>query len=221
MVGAQALQDNPVTNGTVVGTVVAAIPCDGPYDLSGTMIPGILSSAPEPAPFYVPYMIFGYNSVYGADSDFNFATVFKPGFATSLPPLFDGTHGSAEINAAMPASHFSKDVLSEAAIAALNPLNDPLSDLYRKLQLSDAYRGWAFPPSMDIQMIQCLSDDVIPSENAVNAYNAFTTTPNPHILPVINVAPIPVAGVSVTDQVHVRAFPSAILRGFQIIAGHP
>jgi pimeloyl-ACP methyl ester carboxylesterase len=208
MVGAQALQES-----SLGPNVVAAIPCDGSYDLSGTMLPRILArNTPEPAPYYVPYLIFGYNSVYGPTSAFAFSSIFQPPYDTSLPPFFDGNHGSATINAAMP-SAYPYDVLTSGAKA---DLGNPSSALFQKLQLNDAYRGWTGSPTMKIQMIQCTGDDVIPPGNAEAALSAFNSA---NVPAVIYVDPITVTGVS--DQVHARGFPSAILRGFQIIAGGP
>jgi len=207
MVGAQALQENPVAG----GTVVAAIPCDGPYDLSGTMVPRILAGTAEPAPYYVPYLMYGYHSLYKDDPAFDFSSIFMPAYAASLPPLFDGTHGSVEINKAMP-SPFPKDVLSAAAITALAA---PTSDLFLKLKANDAYRGWASPPSMLINMIQCYGDDVIPAQNAEAAHTAFGDAV--HVPDVIYLDPITV--IDMSAQFHARGFRAAILRGFQIIAG--
>ncbi len=217
MVGARAIQDNPIAG----GSVVAAVPCDGSYDFSGAMIPRILKPVAEPAPYYVPYVIFGYNYVYGSSSGstLDFSRILKndvaagKNYASILPPLFDGNHSSAAIIAAMP-SAYPKEVLSDAAIA---DLQNPSSDLFLKLQANDSYRGWT--PAMKLQMIQCATDDVIQPENAENAFAAFNDLA--HVPAVIYVNPISIAanGQNVSDQVHVRAFPTALLRGFKYIAG--
>ncbi|MCX7022992.1 MAG: hypothetical protein NT080_00035 [Spirochaetes bacterium] len=205
MVGARALQDNPVDG----GTVVAAVPCDGAYDLSGTMIPRILTPVAEPSPYYVPYMIVGYNAVYGPSSAFGFSRVLAHPYDSDLPELFDGAHGSVEINAAMPADRFPKSALTQVAI---DDLGNSSSDLYLKLHASDAYRGWT--PDMKIQMIHCPTDDVVPVDNAVNAFGAFNDPE--HVPAVISVDPITISS-DPTAEVHVRAFPTAILAGFGII----
>lgn len=45
-------------------SVKAAAPGAGPYDLSGTMVDVMLSEAEYSNPFYLPYLLFGYNYIY-------------------------------------------------------------------------------------------------------------------------------------------------------------
>lgn len=47
-------------------TVTAAVPCAGSYELSGAMVNDIFSGREAVTPYYVPYTVYGYASVYGS-----------------------------------------------------------------------------------------------------------------------------------------------------------
>lgn len=62
MVGAKSLA--AMSGGAI--RVTAAIPCDGAYDLSGTMVERILEGRAELNPHYIPYTFIGYEAIYGS-----------------------------------------------------------------------------------------------------------------------------------------------------------
>jgi pimeloyl-ACP methyl ester carboxylesterase len=211
MVGAMAIQQL-ADPGLVVK---AAVPCDGSYDLSGTMAPRIAAGTPELTPYYVPYVLVGYNAIYGNPA-FSFSSLLKDPYATALPPLFDGNHTIDQMKAAMPVSadpnmYVPSDVLTPEAIA---DLKNPNSPLFLYLAASDAYRNWV--PAMKMLIIHCVTDDIVPVANATAAHDAFRAG-GATLVTREDVLPVDLGDQTV--EVHLRAFPSAILRGFTYIDG--
>jgi len=145
-------------------TVTAAAPMAGPYDMSGTMVDHMLSDQPMADPYYLPYVLLSYDAVYDLfDSP---ADIFVEPYASILPPLFDGTHGGAEINAVLPA--VPKSILQPAVLAAF--LEDPLHPLRLALEDNDLY-DWT--PLAPVRMYHCAGDRTVPFANSRTAYEAF------------------------------------------------
>ncbi|MFE2526049.1 alpha/beta hydrolase family protein [Streptomyces sp. NPDC059382] len=82
----------------------ALAPMAGPYDLSGSEIPGIADGrvAPRTAVFYLSYFLTAQNRLHPLYEDP--AEVFRPPYARMVEGLFDGTHPEEEIVAALPAT---------------------------------------------------------------------------------------------------------------------
>ena len=99
MAGALALQADP----SLWSSVKAVLPCDGAYDLTGTMLPQMVSETLIPVPSYLLYTASGYHAVYPADV--NYWTLLSPAFAPLVAGgLFDGTHTNAEVGFVAPAT---------------------------------------------------------------------------------------------------------------------
>jgi hypothetical protein len=147
--------------------VTAAAPMAGPYDVSGYQTNVIVNNAPYPSPFYLPYILFGYNSVYkmypSAD-DF-----LKTPFNQTLPPLFDGQHSSGTINTAMggssviPNSIVRPEVLEAFRYNYQHPLRKALRD-------NDLY-DWK--PKTPMMLCHCSGDDQVDFRNTEVAYSTF------------------------------------------------
>jgi pimeloyl-ACP methyl ester carboxylesterase len=210
MVGAKSLTAMP---GEAI-QVTAAVPCDGAYDLSGTMVERILDGTAELNPHYVPYTFIGYESIYGT-SLFNSLSPFKTAYAVKLPCLFDGNHWTIQMYKAIPRAglfsqrYAARDVLNDAV---MENLEDTSSPLFRAIRDNDAFRGWK--PDFAMRIVHCKDDDVVPVENAIAAYEAFggRTAVNVNLVYVQ-----PVEFASASADVHTRAFASAMMDGLSYI----
>ncbi|MEV7519540.1 alpha/beta hydrolase [Streptomyces sp. NPDC091371] len=82
----------------------ALAPMAGPYDLTGSEIPGITDGrvAPRTAVFYLTYALTAQNRLHPLYKDP--AEVFRAPYAQAVESLFDGSHHEEEIVAALPAT---------------------------------------------------------------------------------------------------------------------
>ena len=145
-------------------TITASAPGAGAYDMSGVMVDLMLSGEEYPSPFYLPYTLFAFDEYYNlweSPSDF-----LKEEYATLLPPLFDGTHSSSEINAAMPA--VPMEIMEPDVVDAFSKdENYPLREALRDNDLYD----WA--PQSPMRLFHSTGDDLVPVENSRLAYETF------------------------------------------------
>ena len=165
-------------------TVTASAPMAGPYDLSETMSYEILSDRPIPEPYYLPYVLLSYNAVYEiyeSPSEF-----LRSPYDTTLPPLFDGTHSSHTINAALP--DVPRQILQPNMLVSFETNPD---DMFRRLLRENDVFDWA--PVAPVRLFHCEGDDTVPKENseiardhlANNGATVFLVDPLPaanHIL---------------------------------------
>lgn len=153
-------------------TVTASAPMAGPYDLSGTMREMVLAGTPHDSPYYFPYLLFGYDRVYGLFDDYG--ELFSGELATALPPLYDGEHGSDEVNALLPS--MPAEALTPALLTALR--DDPEAPINRALVGNDLL-NWA--PQVPTRLYHCVDDAVVPFANSQVAYDAFIARGAPQV----------------------------------------
>ncbi len=159
-----ALQKELEQNHAAELPVTASAPMAGPHDLSGTMMDELLSDNAYSDPQYLPYLLFGYNGVYGlydAVSD-----ALKAPYDTTLPPLFDGAHSSSDVAHAMPSVPkliFKADYLAEFESNSNHPFRVAL-------RANDTYR-WT--PQAKTRLYHCAADTVVPQVNSSIAYSNF------------------------------------------------
>jgi len=145
-------------------SVAASAPMAGPYDLSGTMLEVMLRSEPYGQPYFLPYLLMSYNhayDLYESPSDF-----LKSPYDQILPPLFDGTHSSAEINAAMPnvpVQIIRSDVLQRVQ-------EDENHKIIQRLRENDLI-NWN--PRSPIRLYHCAADMLVPIKNSQRAVQEF------------------------------------------------
>ena len=141
-------------------TVTACAPGAGPYDLSGTGYADMISQRQPPNPYYYAYVMMMMSDVYEAVPDA--AALLAAPYATTVPPLFDGTHDSGLINAAMPkrpADMLLPGVLADFTAMPDHPLRVALRD-------NDLHTGWV--PQAPLRMYHCQGDlDVLPANTDV------------------------------------------------------
>ena len=144
--------------------VTATAPLAGPYDLSGSTVDLFLEKEPYPSPFYLPFLVFAYDDVYGLfDSP---AKVFAEPYADTLAALVDGQHTSSEINAVMPP--VPQEALRPDFLEAF--ASDPEHPLRQALRANDVY-DWT--PQAPLRMLHCVGDDQVPFANAEVALASF------------------------------------------------
>ncbi|MCB0792998.1 MAG: hypothetical protein H6595_09715 [Flavobacteriales bacterium] len=153
--------------------VVASAPCSGPYDASGVQAQVMVDTVPYPAPYYLPYIVLAYRDIYpGLFTQPN--EVFKSPWDTLLPPLFDGTHGSGEVDALMPS--VPSQVLQDSVLQAF--ANDPQHPFRLALEANDTYH-WA--PQANLRMYYCSGDDHVFYTNTIVAEQAMLTNGSTHV----------------------------------------
>ena len=210
MVGAKSLAAMP---GDAIG-VTAAVPCDGAYDLSGTMVERILDRKAELNPHYIPYTFIGYEAIYG-DSIFKSLSPFKAAYAAKLACLFDGCHWTIQMYKTIPRAglfsqgYVARDILNDAVV---EDLGDTSSLLFRTIRENDAFRGWK--PSFTMRLVHCENDDVVPVGNAIAAYEAFGGRAAAN-MELVFVQPVNFAAANA--NVHTRAFATALMEGISYI----
>jgi hypothetical protein len=145
--------------------VTASAPMSGAYDMSGTMSDVMVSDSAYPSPYYLPYLLLGFNSVYHLFT--NNSDVFRAPYDSILPPLYDGTHSGGQIDNVMP--NVPKLVMQQNQIDSF--VNYPQTNFFReKLRESDSY-NWT--PNSPIRMYYCQGDKSVSYHNAQVAYQHF------------------------------------------------
>lgn len=162
-------------------TVTAAAPLSGPHDLSGEMRTLMLANSGSKAPYFLPFLLTGYNSAPGGTL-FNPVTAMIPPFNSSIPLLFVGTTPADQISEAM-GMHFDpatlvvpKDLLAADFAARLADVASPEVAYLRQ---NDSYRdpanGSTWKPTVPIRMYHHRNDELVPYANSQVAFNAFST----------------------------------------------
>jgi len=152
--------------------ITASAPMAGPHDLSGTMADALLSDDPYSDPAYFPYLLFGYNGIYGFYE--SASEVLKSPYDSDLPPRFDGAHSSSEINAFMPS--VPKQILQSDYLSAFE--NDTNHAFRAALRANDTYR-WT--PQAKTRLYHCAGDTVVPQANSQVAYSNFVDRGAPNV----------------------------------------
>ncbi|MEM1320392.1 MAG: T9SS type A sorting domain-containing protein [Bacteroidota bacterium] len=146
-------------------TVTASSPMAGPYDVSGVQANVITADVSYPTPNYLPYILFAYQSVYGnlySDP----SDVLIPPYDTLLPPLFDGTFSSFQVDAVMPS--IPNRILKPEVLDSFR--NDPNHRIRVALRDNDVY-DWT--PEAPIRLVYCMGDDQVSFENSIVARDQF------------------------------------------------
>lgn len=218
MVSAQKLQQ------TAQYPLDAVSPLDGPYSLSVTMKNVMLTAdASYGAPYFLPYFVAGYESIYTPNITFSGAVKesvpdYTPPegetYATMLHKLLDGSHDSSEINEfMMKATPYEgpKSVLQDSFISQLS---DDTSFVCQALEDNNGYVGWT--PTIPMKMFHNENDDYVPYDNMVQAKNNFPDSSNIEYGSFTEYIPI-------SDSIHADSFPVAMVKGFLYVDkyGHP
>lgn len=144
--------------------VTAAAPMSGPYDLKDAQVELILSDSVYPTPGYLPYIILGYQSVYGTLYD-SVSQILKAPYDSIVPPLFYEKNTSiGQINQMVPS--VPKHIIIDSVVNAFAAdTAHPLRLLLAESHLLD----WA--PQTPVNLIGCRGDDQVTFQNSINAYD--------------------------------------------------
>lgn len=140
--------------------LTAVAPMAGPYDLSGTMLDYVLGNPDTNNPqlvMYISYLLVMFTTVY----DFvpPASEIFQSPYDAQVVGLFDGTHGSAAIQAALPPT--IAQLLRPEFIAAVQ--SEPDHPVRVAAWLNDTY-DWR--PEAPLRMYHSAGDAVVPIGNA-------------------------------------------------------
>ncbi len=148
--------------------ISGSAPMSGPYDLKVAQVEQIASDEPYATPGYLPFILFGYQSIY--ENLFNsFEEFLVPPYDSILPPLFyEGNTSIGAINNVC--APVPKDMIKDSVIQAFETnLEHPL-----RLNLidNDLVEGWH--PVSPTKIYYCRGDEQVSYLNAENAYDAWT-----------------------------------------------
>ena len=140
--------------------LTAVAPMAGPYDLSGTMLDYVFANPDANNPqlvMYISYLLVMFTTVY----DFvpGASEIFQAPYDAQVAGLFDGTHSSAEIQAALPPT--IAQLLRPEFLAAVQA--DPDHPVRLAAWLNDTY-DWR--PAAPLRMYHSAGDAVVPIGNA-------------------------------------------------------
>ena len=189
--------------------LTGAVPMEGPYDLSGTMAGVMVADTAFPEPYFLPYVIRGYQEIY--PSIFSWENVLNEEFLSKIPPVLDGYHNGKAINQVMPQDRVLKKIFSNDFIANLQNQN---SDVFKNLDANNLNKGWA--PRTKVHLIHCTKDDCVPYNNTLVTYNFFRD-----VMKLSNVTKFePELYIPLGEIVHVNAAPGCFLYGYLWILEH-
>ena len=155
------LEQNPIPGLTLQKTVAGS----GAYSLSYIQKKFLFNSPYYPNPSFLPYILFGYQDVYG-NLYSNLNQVFKSPYNSTIPPLFDGSLNVEEIDSHLPLtweSMFKQRYLRGIKYNYFHPVNVALRE-------NDVI-NWK--PVNDLHLYYCTCDEKVAKENSLLAYLSF------------------------------------------------
>ena len=142
--------------------LAAVASLSGPYDLPG-IVRRVLGEPEGRDPYFVAYFVTAYNAIYGWNM---LPEIFRDPYAGQVSALFDGTHTSDEVSAALPGS--LDGLLWGGFIQGyLNGGEPVVEDAVRRNSLL----GWK--PLAPLRLYHGTADPIVPYENAVTARDSF------------------------------------------------
>lgn len=150
-------------------TVTASCPMSGAFDITGAQTDLIASDSVYATPGYLPYIILGYQSIYGNLYD-SIQEVFKAPYDSLMPALFYRGPNQRDIGYINgQCTPVPKDMLQDSMFNAF--LADSLHPL--RVNLSESHLlGWA--PQSPVKLIYCNGDEQVTYLNSENAYDDWT-----------------------------------------------
>ena len=167
--------------------LVAATPGSGPYNVAGVQADFITRDPEYSSPGYLPFLLLGYQSIYG-NLYSDLSEVFVPPYDTTIPSLFDRVNTMGQIESQLPrqwANMFQADYID----AVLNDRTHPASLALVDQDLLN------FKPESPLFMFFCSEDEQVDPRNAVVAWLYYSI-----IRGADNVLPIPVGAFTHTPE---------------------
>lgn len=155
------LQKNLLPGLTLRKTVAGS----GAYSLSYIQKKYLFEHPEYPSPSFLPYLLLGYQDVYG-NLYGNLSQVFVPPFNSTIPGLFNGFYTVDQINSQLPAywkTMFVPKYLWNIQYNYFHPVNYAL----RKNDVIN------WKPKSDLHLYYCTCDELVANENSLLAYFSF------------------------------------------------
>jgi pimeloyl-ACP methyl ester carboxylesterase len=146
-------------------SVTASAPCAGTYDLGGVTIEALLADRRFPIRYPFAMMLAAYLPIYQLAGTLE--ELLAEPYRRTLPPLLDGAHDEAQIDAVLPTDPFAMlraDFQADFRTNIANPLRQALLD--------NNTHAWA--PRAPTRLIHCRGDTIAIHSNAEVAYQSFT-----------------------------------------------
>ena len=139
----------------------------GPYDLSGIQRAFVLDNPTYTNPSLFPFILFGYQEVYG-NLYSNLQEAYAPPFDRTLPELFDGSNDVEQIDSQLPVNW--QDIFQPAYFRDIerNLFFNPVNRALRDNNLLD----WA--PKAETKLCYCTGDELVAYQNSLIAWLNYT-----------------------------------------------
>ena len=191
---------------------------DAPHALSETMRDVMLySDTNYSAPYFLPFFIAGYESVYTNMPEFAFERCIKTNaagyadYSARLKRMLNGDYTGGEIDSWIEQINPYVGPRSLLTEALLDDLTNPASAVSQVLFSNNSYVGWI--PQMKVELYHNRYDDLVPVGNTTNAFDYLWKTYG-HA-GISNVSPyyydVYIPGMG---SVHAGAFPVAVVMAF-------
>lgn len=157
-------------------TVTASCPMSGAFDITGAQTDLIVSDSAYATPGYLPYIILGYQSIYGNLYD-SIQQIFKAPYDSTMPALLYRGPNQRDIGYINgQCTPVPKDMMQDSVINAF--MTDPQHPLRQNLAESHLL-GWA--PQSPVKLIYCNGDEQVTYLNSENAYDDWTANGAPNV----------------------------------------
>ena len=161
-----ALQKLIENNHSEEFTIKYSIPMSGPYDLSGVQKESSLGMNEYSAPFYIPYILLSYRTLYPNLNTYSVDEMFASPYR-SIAYYFNGQYRADQINALLP-NIPNKMLNSDFYESVMSNSKHPLSLALAENDLTD----WA--PSSPIHFYYCGGDKLVSPLNSKIAYQKMS-----------------------------------------------
>ena len=152
--------------------VTASAPMSGPYDMNSTQFDFVFNDEDYPSVAYVPYLILGYQSVYG-DIYEDLADVFVSPYDETVEDLFDGSYALGDLAGMLPGSY--TELLTDSFQIAIQ---DTLHPLRQAMELNNLY-DWS--PEAPTRLYYCGADEQVAPDNSTLAEDTFIENGAPDV----------------------------------------
>lgn len=148
--------------------LIGAGPASGPYNLSSTMLPLLLSNAPYSNPGYVVYLLFAMERAYGNIYS-SYSAILDSPYDTLVPPLFDGTYDMNAVNAVLP--NQVRDFIQDSVLDNLEADTISMSHPIRQALIANDNYNWN--PAFPMELYYCTQDEQVHYQNSLDAEAAM------------------------------------------------
>ena len=150
------IQEHPEAN----LSVTASSPMSGAYDMAGAQSVTMFQEYTQP--WYLPYLIYGYESIYD-EIEGPTEAVFKTPYDTLIPNMYDGNHDRFDFNKVLPS------IPAEMVVDSIVHLFKTDSNFFfTRLLKENALWNWV--PESPMQICYCKADEEVFYKNALMAH---------------------------------------------------